>query len=438
MNFKKLILNLLFINLSFVLGIAQIVELGKGVGGGGGGMTSTPEILSIPTQQIELGGTFPKLILEDYLSGISPSNVGWSYRFSHELNNDTTVSWSVSSAGFSGSMLLVAQIEARDTFPIANGHKLGAFHNGELRGVGNALNAGSKWLFYMTIFGNTVLDSLTFKYYHADQKTVFAVGDTLLFVPDELIGHVDNPYQMKAGFVTMDLQGATICPEVIDTEWEGKDTIYVMARGLGSTVFADTAMVIYQIGDEEELPVELISFTGEKEDRSALLNWTIGWSENFLGYEVQRGNRSPTTGRMEWQILGFVTHSNELFEYDFLDDRPDFNENYYKLRLVDIDGSFEWSPTISLDFEPDYQVHFFPNPNIGNTLFFELVTELPALVDVEIYDAVARRVLTIRLGTDGLRQRMPLDISDFSSGLYFAKVKIGSTILTERFVVGER
>jgi len=432
MKYKKLILNFLLFNLSFVLGFGQTVDPDKG---GGGGTTSTPAILPIPIQQVELGDTFPKLNLGNYLVAISPANVGWSYRFSHDINNDTTVSWSVSSAGFSGSMTLVAEIEARDTFPIASGHKLAAFHNGELRGVGDALNAGSKWLFYMTIFGNQVLDSLNFRYYHADQKSVFAIADTLLFIPDDLIGHVDNPYPMKAGYLTMDLQADIICPEVIDKEWEGRDTIYVMARGLGTTVFADTTMVIYQVGEDQELPVELISFKGKKEDRSALLNWTVGWSENFLGYEINRGNRSPTTGQMEWTVLGFVPHTDDHFEYSFVDDQADFNENYYRLRLVDIDGSFEWSPLVTLDFEPDYQISFSPNPNLGNMIYLDLITEVPALVDVAIYNSIGQGQLKIRLDTDGMRMKLPIDISDFAAGIYVARFKIGKRILTANFVV---
>lgn len=405
-----------------------------------GGEVTVREILDIPIQYALPGDTFATLDLGDYLSGITNLEVGWSYRFSHDLYNEESPDWSGSFNGYAQNMTIITQVEARDTFPEASSHKLAAFHNEELRGVASPYLYGGKWVYFLTVYSNQSLDTISFKYYHEEQASVFPMQDTIIFISDQILGNVDNPMKMEAGYVGIEKTNRSILhPTIIDKEWLGRDTIYVMARELNpiSKPFRDTAMVVFQKGTDEELPVELISFTGEKVERTALLKWEIAEPENVLGYEIHRGINSPLTGNLNWEMIGFVPHSDEDFFYSFLDENPDLSKNYYRLKNVDLDGSFEWSPMINLDFESErnYVVKFFPNPTFNDQVFLDVTTEVPALVDIKIYNAVGQAMLYIRMDSNGQRQRLPVDISDFPPGIYVAKFKIGARGLSETFVV---
>ena len=81
------------------------------------------------------------------------------------------------------------------------------------------------------------------------------------------------------------------------------------------------------------------------------------------------------------------------------------------------------------------RVIFFPNPAFDSVLKLELNTETADLVTIEIIDGLARTWANIILYSDGNRLILPIDISMFTGGIYFAKIKMGNRRLNRSFVV---
>ncbi|HEY4337952.1 MAG TPA: discoidin domain-containing protein, partial [Puia sp.] len=92
------------------------------------------------------------------------------------------------------------------------------------------------------------------------------------------------------------------------------------------------------------LPIGLSSFTGKRTGSSVVLQWTTQTEQNAANFVVERSVdgthfASIATVRAEG-------NSNTPQDYTATDERPAKGINYYRLRMVDLDGRFSYSPVI--------------------------------------------------------------------------------------------
>ena len=157
------------------------------------------------------------------------------------------------------------------------------------------------------------------------------------------------------------------------------------------------------------LPVRLISFTGQQQGNAVLLNWKTAGEENNAGFEIERSADART-----FEKIGFVDGSGDVSEvrkYDFTDRKP-LPISYYRLKQVDIDGTFEYSSIISVKNDPAMSV-IYPNP-AQNELF---VKNPGANNEVSISNIDGKLLLRKEL-----KAATPIDIHSLPSGLFFVKI----------------
>jgi hypothetical protein len=137
----------------------------------------------------------------------------------------------------------------------------------------------------------------------------------------------------------------------------------------GTVVFNNTVLdITYSDGNEltltflAPLPVELIAFNGYAEERSNLLKWQTASEENTMVFIVER-SLDGANDFSEIDRVNAVGNSTTLQSYTSEDFNP-VSLAYYRLRIVDFDGSFEYSDIIVVErSKPDIDlVEVFPNP----------------------------------------------------------------------------
>lgn len=132
--------------------------------------------------------------------------------------------------------------------------------------------------------------------------------------------------------------------------------------------------------DQSPLPVTLLTFNGEMNDEGNIeLNWETADELNNDFFQVQRSS----TGLSDWEPLGYVTgngNSDQIISYSFTDDNVSKDKGflYYRLKQVDFNGAFEYSPVISVAidselFEGRDSWKVYPNPSNGYNLQMVLV-----------------------------------------------------------------
>ena len=96
---------------------------------------------------------------------------------------------------------------------------------------------------------------------------------------------------------------------------------------------------------EPTISKEVISFESIViEDNKIKLNWFSLYKEKTEMFVIQNSK----DGKTFIDITMIVSSTNEPItsEYDFIDVFPNRGKNYYRLKVVDFDGQFEYSKTI--------------------------------------------------------------------------------------------
>lgn len=155
------------------------------------------------------------------------------------------------------------------------------------------------------------------------------------------------------------------------------------------------------------LPLELTAFTAEAVDkRTAQLNWTTQTEINSSHFMVQRsidGVRFTTIGQVS--AMGNTTSAER---YVFRDTEAFTGSNYYRLKMIDLDGSFAYSDTKTVAFAGEgEQLLVYPNPATDFLYFAE-----PVNGPVRIYGMDGRLVREIKAEGDRI------DTSELVPGTY--------------------
>ncbi|PSL33667.1 putative secreted protein (Por secretion system target) [Dyadobacter jiangsuensis] len=108
------------------------------------------------------------------------------------------------------------------------------------------------------------------------------------------------------------------------------------------------------------LPVTLINFKADEEAGQAHLYWETTEEINSGYFEIQRSSDAQN-----WHILGSMPakgNSRQLNKYTFTDKYPVPSTSYYRLRSVDLDGSYSLSSIASVAMTEQNQTLIYPVP----------------------------------------------------------------------------
>ncbi|MFH1195790.1 MAG: T9SS type A sorting domain-containing protein [bacterium] len=222
--------------------------------------------------------------------------------------------------------------------------------------------------------------------------------------------------------------------------------------------------------------MELFAFTASASGSSVTLNWQTATEVNNYGVEVERKiplNPPPSkkcrTGLVkgdaasaegDWETIGFVEGngtSNSTKDYSFTDKEITSGSYSYRLKQIDIDGSYSYSNEISLETRRGESLptkfelfQNYPNPFNPTTIIrYALPTVetgypdksgqvIPSLqhVTLKIYDILGNEVATLVNDTKepGVYQ-VEFDASNLSSGVYFYKLTAGEFVQTRKLLL---
>ena len=190
------------------------------------------------------------------------------------------------------------------------------------------------------------------------------------------------------------------------------------------------------LGTPAALPVELIRFTAKKQpsaesQNNVLLEWATGTERNFDHFEVELayGNEDFKLNRFVKiaDIRGEGSETASIRQYTFTDrEVVKSGVRYYRLKMVDLDGSFRYSQIRPIVFENKIEWNVYPNPSAGD---FNIVYQAAAgaEVDVKVLDLNGRLRINKKYVATGFVEKQQIGLSgqDFSPGLYVLEVVTG-------------
>ena len=174
-------------------------------------------------------------------------------------------------------------------------------------------------------------------------------------------------------------------------------------------------------------PLKLLSFTAKKEGKTNLLNWTSSNEVNVDRFEVERS----FNGR-EFVMIGKVKAG--ISNYSFIDNNPFASPlsnsvgvgsgvRYYRLKMVDKDGQFTYSPVRMLNNSVTFIVSIYPNPAKDN-LRVQIDSDKKTAMQIQVLSSDGKVLLSNGFAVADGSSLQSINISSLPKGNYYLKATI--------------
>jgi len=203
----------------------------------------------------------------------------------------------------------------------------------------------------------------------------------------------------------------------------------------GATVNDEMYFDNYYFSDQP-IPVELTSFSANTNNGLVVLNWATATEVNNQGFEVQR-----RTAETEYSSIGFVEGhgtTTETHNYSFTDRNAQPGVTYYRLKQVDYDGTFEYSPEVEVNIAAPLAFNLeqnYPNPFNPST---NIVYSIPenGNVRLSVYNVVGEEVAVLVNETKAAgNYTIEFNASNLPSGVYLYKLQAANSVQTRKMML---
>jgi hypothetical protein len=161
----------------------------------------------------------------------------------------------------------------------------------------------------------------------------------------------------------------------------------------------------------QPLPVEWLGFQAKAQpDKSVLLNWTVGNAKGSEYFDIQRSYDG-----ISFEKIGQKTDKGSSAAYDYLDLIPRPGTNYYRLKQVDDNGFFSFSPTIAVEIDGTPALRLYPSIASAGTPL-RVNTDEPAGYLVRLFGTNGQQVWSAQL------EQQPV-LPALSAGIYVYKIE---------------
>jgi hypothetical protein len=172
------------------------------------------------------------------------------------------------------------------------------------------------------------------------------------------------------------------------------------------------------------LPIELLNFSGECADTKVHLNWQTAVEVNNDFFVVDK-----SVDGSAWTSITTIKGGAASKGYSYVDEQPTTPVSYYRLKQVDKDGAFSYSPVIHVVgcAGKTKAVTLYPNPTATGVYLAADNTE--GMV-YELYD-----IKGILLSKGRMQNGTTyIDMSAWTAGTYFLRL-IQNNSITNNFSI---
>ena len=186
------------------------------------------------------------------------------------------------------------------------------------------------------------------------------------------------------------------------------------------------------------LSTQLVHFDGKLKGNNVLLNWIVNVETNVRVYEVQRavsGGKFQTIGKVAAR-----GSQGQPIVYDFVDRDLPLGQQfvYYRLNVVNYDGTHGFSPIVDIKIESINQLQLTLSPNpikTGETS--QLIFDAPqagsgTISVINLLGAIIKsQNMTINKGKNSIS----IDTQGLKAGVYLIKLHTGQLQEAKRLVI---
>ncbi|HMN17464.1 MAG TPA: T9SS type A sorting domain-containing protein [Ignavibacteriaceae bacterium] len=188
------------------------------------------------------------------------------------------------------------------------------------------------------------------------------------------------------------------------------------------------------------VPVELLSFSSFVVDDDVTLNWSTATETNNAGFQIERSKKLEVRSE-EWNSIGFVNGSGtttKIKSYSYKDENLAAGKYLYRLKQIDLDGTFEYSNIIEAEvLSPSEFIleQNYPNPFNPNTRI-QYAIGSKQFVSLKIFNSLGEEVASlVNEEKSAGFYKIDFNASHLSSGIYYYKIIAGDFVQTRKMIL---
>lgn len=171
------------------------------------------------------------------------------------------------------------------------------------------------------------------------------------------------------------------------------------------------------------LPLRLLSFTGELQNNTTLLQWETADETNTSSFEIERSADGVVFDRIG--TVAATGNSNTSLKYSYKDNEAGNqpgNVIYYRLKMVDIDGDHKYSGVITISIAAIAgRITLIPNP-AGAVTTLNITSFINGTAKWNVSDNTGRIVLQGNLQLRSGNNTTSIGLQKLTAGLYYLTV----------------
>ena len=175
------------------------------------------------------------------------------------------------------------------------------------------------------------------------------------------------------------------------------------------------------------LPINLLSFDVQKYLEQAQIKWVTSGNSTEQYFEIERSNDGVIYSKIA-VVPSKKDNNGTVKEYSFSDKQTTSGEYYYRIRMIDVDGSSSFSPTNKISFEniSMQQTNLYPNP-VNNQIFFTNTKDFTTAIIVDFMGKIILQQ-TVQTGNN------ILELGNLPKGVYLLQLKSSTGIENHKII----
>ena len=172
------------------------------------------------------------------------------------------------------------------------------------------------------------------------------------------------------------------------------------------------------------VPVKIDNLDAATAGNGIKLNWITSDELGLASYEIER---SPNGAN--FQLIGSVKAENKK-SYSFTDNFPSSGNNFYRLKMVDLDGKYKISHIVSVKGKATLGIETFPNP--VNDRVIVQHPKAKASTFIQIVNLQGQLVKTVDVPVNAVVT--PVDMITLKNGAYYLIFRSATETFSQRIV----
>ncbi len=200
-------------------------------------------------------------------------------------------------------------------------------------------------------------------------------------------------------------------------------------NGSGGSIFGSPLAVLF-VAPQVALPVNLTSFTAQRNGRINNLSWTTSQEINTRYFVVERSSDGRNFSSLS--RISAAGNGNQVTNYSSTDNTPAKGLNYYRLAITDVNGLVKYSLVKVIRNDGTADISIYPSP-VKDVLHLVINSDAADKATLFITNLNGQLLQQQSLGVNKGINKLSINTDNLATGAYIIKVKMQADLVVKKF-----